>query len=65
MLGGGNETTVMSMLEALLIHGMIVHGHSRIAHYGPVAVGNPDAKAIEECVKYGTMIGELTVKLTQ
>jgi len=49
----------------LLIHGMIVHGHSRIAHYGPVAVGNPDAKAIEECVKYGTMIGELTVKLTQ
>ncbi|MBT3181050.1 MAG: flavodoxin family protein [Deltaproteobacteria bacterium] len=65
MLGGGNETTVMSILEALLIHGMIVHGHSRIAHYGPIAVGDPDTKAIEECSKYGNMIGELILKLAK
>ena len=64
ILGGGNETTVMSILEALLIHGMVVGGHPKMAHYGPVAIGDPDAKALEECVKYGKMVGELTLKLT-
>lgn len=63
ILGGGNETTVMSLIEALLIHGMIVQGHPKMAHYGPVAVGAPDGKAIEECVKYGKQVGELTLRL--
>jgi len=63
ILGGGNETTVMSLIEALLIHGMIVEGHPKMAHYGPVAVGAPDTKTIEECVKYGRQVGELTIKL--
>ncbi|NIP88772.1 MAG: flavodoxin family protein, partial [Gammaproteobacteria bacterium] len=53
MLGGGNETTVRSIIDALLIHGMIVVGSARIAHYGPVAVGDPDAKAKKECQAYG------------
>ena len=65
MLGGGSETTVISLLEALLIHGMIVRGHAKIAHYGPVAIGDPDARALDECVKYGKGIGELTLKLAK
>lgn len=63
MLGGGNETTIMSLLEALLIHGMIVAGNTKIAHYGPVAVGSPDARALDECRTYGRRIGELMIKL--
>ena len=63
MLGGGNETTVMSILEALLIHGMVVVGNAKIAHYGPVAVGAPDKTALDECKAYGRRIGELTLKL--
>ncbi len=64
MLGGGNETTVLSMLEALLIHGMIVIGSPKIAHYGPIAIGDPDAKALQECHAYGKRLGELTLALT-
>jgi len=63
MLGGGNETTVMSILEALLIHGMVVIGSPKIAHYGPVAVGDPDKRALEECAAYGRRLGELAVKV--
>ncbi len=59
MLGGGNETTVHSILQALLIHGMVVVGSSKIAHYGPVAVGKPDDKAIKECQVYGERIAKL------
>lgn len=63
ILGGGNETTVLSLVQALLIHGMTVPGCARISHYGPVAVADPDPRALEECVQYGRRIGELTSKL--
>lgn len=63
MLGGGNETTVMSLLGALLIHGMVVVGNAKIAHYGPVAVGAPDQHALDECKAYGRRIAELALQL--
>jgi NAD(P)H dehydrogenase (quinone) len=64
MLGGGNETTVRSILDALLIHGMIVVGSARTAHYGPVAVGKPDDKARKECRAYGERIATLVRLIT-
>ncbi|MFA4874129.1 MAG: flavodoxin domain-containing protein [bacterium] len=62
MLGGGNETSVLSMIEALLIHGMIVQGNAKIGHYGPVAIGEPDEGALNECLTYGKRLGELITK---
>lgn len=62
-LGGGAETTVRAMLDMLLIHGMVIIGDSDGAHYGPVSVGPPDAKAQKECKKYGKRVAELTKKL--
>ncbi len=44
-VGGGNETTVRSILDALLIHGMVIQGLVKGDHYGPVAVGAPDERA--------------------
>jgi NAD(P)H dehydrogenase (quinone) len=32
-IGGGNETTIMSILQSMLIHGMIVRGNSKGDHY--------------------------------
>lgn len=61
--GGGNETTILSILQGLLIHGMIVHGVVKANHYGPVSIGAPDEKVRDECGKYGKMIGELVKKL--
>jgi len=63
MIGGGNESTIMSILEAFLIHGMIIQGNADIGHYGPVAIGSPDDRAVNECIKYGKRLGELTVRL--
>ena len=62
-VGGGNETTVMDILKALLIHGMVVQGTASGDHYGPVAVGGPDDRAAEECRKLGRQVAALAVKL--
>lgn len=63
MVGGGNETTIMSIIQALLIHGMIVQGDNKGNHYGPVSIGAPDQGVIDECVRYGKRLGDLIKKL--
>jgi len=63
MIGGGNETTIMSILQGFLIHGMIIPGVQKGNHYGPVSVGAPDQEVHDECVRYGKMIGALAKKL--
>lgn len=62
-LAGGNETTIINILQMLMIHGMIVKGNSKGGHYGPVAVGDPDDSAQEECVTYGKNMAKLTKRL--
>jgi NAD(P)H dehydrogenase (quinone) len=62
-VGGGNETTILDMLNALLIHGMIVRGDHRGDHYGPVAIGYPDDRASECCGQYAENVAELVKKL--
>lgn len=63
MIGGGNETTILSILQGLLIHGMIVQGVQKGNHYGPVSVGAPNEEVRDECVRYGQMIGALVKRL--
>jgi len=62
-IGGGNETTILHILEAFLIHGMIIQGDPLGDHYGPVAIGNPDERTKGECIKYGKKIANLVKKL--
>lgn len=61
VLGGGNETTVLSILSALLIHGMVVQGDHVGGHYGAVSVRSPDRKQAEACKR----LGERTAKLVK
>jgi len=61
--GGGNETTVIDILKALLIHGMIVEGDPKGDHYGPIAVGAPDERSQGECRRMGRRVAALAVKL--
>lgn len=60
--GGGNETTVLDIVKALLIHGMIVQGDSEGDHYGAIAVGAPDERSRGECEKLGRRVAELVVR---
>jgi NAD(P)H dehydrogenase (quinone) len=62
-IGGGNETTVMAIIDALLIHGMVVCGDSKGDHYGPVSIEKPDKRVEEVCVRYGRRVAALTKKL--
>ena len=62
-IGGGNETTILGILQMMLIHGMIVQGTTLSGHYGPVAIGSPDEKCKEECKVLGRRVARLVKKL--
>jgi NAD(P)H dehydrogenase (quinone) len=59
----GAETTILSILQALLIHGMIVQGTSRGQHYGLAIVGAPKERGKNKCREFGARIGKLTAKI--
>lgn len=62
-IGGGNETTVLDLMHALLIHGMIVWGNSGGDHYGPVSIGAPDARVTDQCRELGKRTVQLVKRL--
>lgn len=64
-IGGGNETTICDILNAMLIHGMIVQGSYRGDHYGPVSIGSPDARVEKQCRELGQRAASLVKKLDQ
>ena len=62
-IGGGNETTILDIIHAQLIHGMIVQGNAKGDHYGPVAIGKPDERSEKQCLKLGKTVAELIEKI--
>jgi len=62
-IGGGNETTILSIIQTLLIHGMVVQGDPQGDHYGPVSIGKPDERVLRQCERRGRRIAELTKRL--
>ena len=62
-IGGGNETTIISILEAMLVHGMIIQGDAQGDHYGAVSIGKPNDKTISQCRRKGQRIAQLTLQL--
>lgn len=64
-LTGGKETTMMSIIQVMLIYGMIIMGDpmSATGHYGVACVGAPDEKTGENAIKLGYRVAELAKKL--
>ena len=64
---GGKETTMMSIIQAMLIYGMIIVGDPMDAtgHYGVACLGSPDASARQHGFKLGARVAELVRKLHQ
>ena len=62
---GGKETTMMSIIQAMLVYGMIIVGDpmSATGHYGVACVGAPDKKTGENGIKLGQRVAELAKKL--
>lgn len=64
-VSGGKETTMLSIIQCLLIYGMIVAGDpmSATGHYGTACVGAPDAETVENGNKLGQRVAHLVKKL--
>lgn len=62
---GGKETTLISILQCMLIYGMVVVGDPLDAtgHYGVACVGAPDAGTAENARKLGRRVAELCRRL--
>ena len=62
---GGKETTMMSIIQCLLIYGMIIVGDpmSATGHYGTACVGTPDTDAAANGKKLGQRVAEIVKRL--
>ena len=59
----GAETTLLSIVQAMLIHGMIISGNAAGNHYGVAVAGAPKLQDIEKCEEMGKKVAALTKKL--
>ena len=62
-VASGGETTLLSIVEVMLIHGMIVQGRADDKHYGVAVTGAPKKKDLAECEELGERVAALVIKL--
>ena len=64
---GGKETTIIALLQALLVHGMVVCGDpmSSGGHYGAASTGDLDEQSMKECTELARKVVMLATKLVQ
>jgi NAD(P)H dehydrogenase (quinone) len=62
---GGKETTMMSIIQVMLIYGMVIVGDPMAAtgHFGTACVGAPDSGSLENGMKLGQRVAELAKRL--
>ncbi len=62
---GGKETTILSILQAMLIYGMVVAGDpiEATGHYGVACIGAPDKEACSNGQLLGKRVAILAKKL--
>jgi len=64
---GGKETTILSIIQAMLINGMIIVGDpiSAGGHYGVACVGAPGNEDLKAAKALGKRVAEITKVLRQ
>lgn len=62
---GGKETTMISIIQCLLIYGMVIAGDpmSATGHYGTACSGDPDEETLSNGAKLGARVAELATQL--
>ncbi len=63
-IAGGNETTVLDIINAMLVHGMIIQGDPKGDHYGVVSIGAPDKGVENNCIKFANRIARLMARVS-
>jgi len=56
-IAGGNETTLLSLIQAMLMHRMVIVGHQS-GSFGAVSIGEPDKGCLAECKEFGKRIAD-------
>jgi NAD(P)H dehydrogenase (quinone) len=59
----GAETTILSILQALLVHGMVIQGRANDKHYGVASVGAPNRETVKLCRELGERTARLVIAL--
>jgi NAD(P)H dehydrogenase (quinone) len=59
----GGETTLLSIVQAMLIHGMIVQGRADDKHYGVAVTGTPSKEDLADCEELGKRVAEIVLKM--
>jgi len=59
----GGETTLLSIVEVMLVHGMIVQGRADDKHYGVAVTGAPKKRDLADCENLGERVAALVLKL--
>ncbi len=59
----GAETTLLSILQAMLIHGMTIEGNAEERHYGVAVQGKPKPEDLEACEELGAKVAVLVQKI--
>ncbi len=64
---GGNQTALISILQGMLIHSMIVVGDPMKSggHYGIISIGKPSEAVQSSCRMLGARVAELAQKLAK
>lgn len=62
-IASGAETTLLSIVQVMLIHGMIVQGRAYDKHYGVGITGVPTKEDLIECEELGRRVAALVLKL--
>jgi len=63
-VASGAETTLLSVIQAMLVHGMIVQGYPEGQHYGVAVVGDPRGASVKLCRDRGKRVAELAIRLS-
>lgn len=59
----GEEPALLSIMQAMLIHGMIISGNAVGNHYGVAVSGAPKPQYLKNCEEIGKKVAALTKKL--
>ncbi|MDD1759599.1 MAG: NAD(P)H-dependent oxidoreductase [Methanothrix sp.] len=64
---GGNQTALLSILQAMLIHAMIVVGDPMESggHYGVIAIGEPSKEVLTSCQILGNRVASIAKRLAK
>ena len=54
-IAGGNESTLLSLIQAMLMHRMVIVGHQS-GSFGAVSIGEPNKECLAQCKEFGKRI---------